>query len=259
MDVDISQYFALKSDETILHRLREGGLSVERYAERLRLHFTPVEDTRIEIPSEKLELKEYPELSKNRELARASVIKSLELLGLKTMPFSKTVKVNTKNYLKAFLIKSYYRGKALEAIMSRKEALAYFKNIAEELVRTSQNYPQYENISEMLLTSRGKTGLFYGAFDYTGFALSDGHVGEKCVRCKWAEAMKELNDPDYAYLVACHGDYDAVKKRNPAFLMTRLSTLAGGGPYCDFFYHDTRIHKDLSHPSKEFWEKLGKN
>ena len=68
--------------------------------------------------------------------------------------------------------------------------------------------------------------------------------------------MKELNDPELSYAVACHYDIEAAKNMNPKFVLTRKKTLMEGDDCCDFCYHDARVVETIIHPSEQFWNDL---
>jgi hypothetical protein len=95
----------------------------------------------------------------------------------------------------------------------------------------------------------------YASHNLIYFTLNSWKAGEKILRCKWHEVMKELKDPDFAYAVACHYDFEATKNINPSFVLTRTKTLMQGHEYCDFCMHDTR-HIAVTHPAKAFWNEL---
>ncbi len=55
----------------------------------------------------------------------------------------------------------------------------------------------------------------------------------------------------------CYSDFQGAQNLNPNFVLTRTKTLMMGDDYCDFYYHDTRKDKDLSHPRESEFEELG--
>ena len=93
------------------------------------------------------------------------------------------------------------------------------------------------------------------AHDMTIGKLDESSIIAKITRCRWAEIMNEF-DSELSYTLICYGDFEAQKKYNPNFILTRTQTLMQGAEYCDFCIHDTRFKKEIKHPSIEFWEKI---
>lgn len=200
-------------------------------------------------------IKSLPRLENDAELGVALAKKVIDLLEIEGTSGPETERtVDAKHYLRGYLFMDYYLAKSLESVMSKNMAIKYFQSMNDAHTRT-MTFPKMKKVSEMVFDGN-PTGAFKNAFNMTEFILDEGRSGCRADKCKWAEVMKELNDPDYAYAVACHYDFEAVRMRNSAFVLTRTGTLAQGKPYCDFFWHDTRVNKDLTHPPKEFWDKL---
>lgn len=195
-------------------------------------------------------------LSSDLELAKAGLLKNFDLMGFKIIPQDETLKINTKHYLRARLHKGYFLAKSLEAIMPKEEAISYYQKITDEQTRETgtNNHPQ--KAADYLFRNEKHTGAFIGAFNYAECELDAGRIAKKIKKCKWCEVLKEVNDPDYAYAVACHYDFEATKVENPAFTLTRTGTLIQGHSCCDFVWHDTRLDAALVHPGKELWDEL---
>lgn len=47
-----------------------------------------------------------------------------------------------------------------------------------------------------------------------------------------------------------------LKFKYPNFILTRKHTMMEGYDYCDFCYHNTRIKKDIIHPSEDYWKEF---
>jgi len=200
-------------------------------------------------------IRKHPHLNNDSKLGKALAGKVIELLKIKGTPDPESeMIVDAKPYLRGYLFIFYYLAKSLESVMPKSKAIKYFQSMTDAHTR-AMTFPKMKKVSEMVFDKK-PLGAFKNAFNMTEFVLDDGRSGCRADKCKWAEVLKELHDPDYAYAVACHYDFEAVRMRNSAFVMTRTGTLAQGRPYCDFLWHDTRINKDMTHPSKEFWENL---
>ena len=74
--------------------------------------------------------------------------------------------------------------------------------------------------------------------------------------CLWNEALTDLPDIELKYLVCCYGDFQGVKRENKHFVLTMEHTVVEGDPYCSCIVHDTRIDWKLTHPSREYWDKI---
>ena len=70
------------------------------------------------------------------------------------------------------------------------------------------------------------------------------------------EALDDLEDKELVYVICCHRDFKYAKMQNEHFVLTRHYTIAEGDPYCDKVFHDTRIDKEVTHPSKEFLDNI---
>lgn len=197
----------------------------------------------------------YPALAADQVLGTALVMKVLQLLGVARLcPPETLISVDAKQYLRGYLFIGYYLAKAFEPQLGQKGAIEAYQKIRDEFTRTVP-FEKAEHVSDFVFGDEGQ-GAFRNAFIMTDFTLDEGRSGSKVYKCKWAEVMKELNDPDFAYAVACHYDFEAAKMYNPAFHLTRSGTLIQGCPCCDFVWHDTRIDETLTHPGKEFWDAL---
>lgn len=200
-------------------------------------------------------LASYPALAAGQALGTALVMSILQFLGVARLCAPETrISADAKQYLRGYLFIGYYLAKAFEPQLSKKGAIEVFQKIRDEFTRTVP-FEKAEHVSEFVFGGEG-TGAFKNAFIITEFTIDEGKSGAKVCKCKWAEVMKELNDPDFAYAVACHYDFEAAKMHNPAFHLTRSGTLIQGRPYCDFVWHDTRLDAAIKHPGKEFWEAL---
>lgn len=203
-----------------------------------------------------IDASKYKVLCDDTALLKAAVLKNYDMMGLKEIPASGTLTINSKAYLRTFLVKAYYFAKSLELLMPKAEAVQYYQKLVDERTRKDGADAKVENVAEYLFKNTKMKGAFDGAFNYSECEPGPGRLAKAIKKCKWCEVLKEVNDPDYAYAIACHYDFEATKAENPAFALTRSGTLMHGKPYCDFLWHDTRIDQDLSHPPKEFWDAL---
>jgi hypothetical protein len=76
-------------------------------------------------------------------------------------------------------------------------------------------------------------------------------------RCLTHEALRDLNDPDIAYLASCYiGDAEEFNPGRTRYVR-RTQTLHHGD-FCDELYWDVDFHTDPEQPSLEFTRMLGK-
>jgi hypothetical protein len=198
------------------------------------------------------------ELENDRELSAAIICATFGYLGIKDFPGTDfKTSADAKNCLRGYLFVYYKLAKALETVLGKKEALNLYCSIVDEETKmTAAKFTKREKVTDAFMESDTRKGTFKGAFNVIEFITDDARFGEKVTRCKWAEVLSELKDPDFAYAVACHFDFEAVRAYNENFELTRNGTLAKGKPYCDFMYHDKRLSQKLEHPPEEFWDNL---
>ncbi len=204
-----------------------------------------------------LDAAQYTLLKHDPELHQASVLKNFEMVGFSEIPAQGTLTLNVMKYLRARLIKPYYFAKSLETLMPRAEALAYYRGLVDQHTRANGTGTKLDEVSGYLFEKAAPKGPLAAAFNFAECEPGPGRVAAKIKKCKWCEVLKEINDPEYAYSIACHYDFEATKVENPAFVLTRGGTLTQGRPYCDFLFHDTRIDKDPAHLPEDFWAKMG--
>lgn len=244
--------------DSFLEYLDEKGIDVSRYIARLMELLGEVDSTNIDLSVVDGYLGDCGRLSKYSSLGRAFIIKRANLAGLESCPApADKIRIPAKSYLRGVFVLNYFIAKALTSVMSKEEAIGLFNEFTDIQTRTKYQLPHYEKIAELLSANSPGSEVFAGGHDYTEFELNAGQVGCKVTKCKWHEVLKEFNDPDLEYAVICHYDFEAARCHNTNFKLTREGTLAQGRPCCDFVWHDERLDKELVHPGKEFWDKLG--
>ena len=86
--------------------------------------------------------------------------------------------------------------------------------------------------------------------------IAPGKYAYKNENCAWVEAMEELPDTEFKYLVCCYGDFQHATTSFENIVLTMEHTIAEGDPYCSRVLHDTRVDWKLHHPPKEFWDEF---
>ncbi len=258
MEVKTSQFFNVGRLDLWLHHMQQAGVAWQgAFRDRL-LSFYAVpqrlaaEGARIVLSPDNLQA-----LGGDLPLARAAVLKNFHLMRLEALPAGQAFTVNVKDMLRAYLHKSYFLAKSLEAVMPKPQAIEFHQKLVDVQTRAEGTSDHPQQVADHLFANQKLKGAFAEAFNYSERLLPGGRVAKKITKCKWCEVLREVNDPDYAYAVACHDDFEATKVENPAFTLTRAGTLIQGRPYCDFLFHDTRIDKDPAHLPEDFWVKMG--
>jgi len=157
----------------------------------------------------------------------------------------------------ARLIPRYYQAKLLTELMAREEAIILLKNFYDFSVATYRTVERHESITS-LYEDEVKRGAEREGFIWISALLNEGKFAGRTDICLVNEALKGFNDPELAYVIACHADFVVIQKMNKNFLLTRSSTLMDG-PFCESCVHDTRVVSKIEHPPREFFEKLDQN
>ncbi|MFX0061694.1 MAG: L-2-amino-thiazoline-4-carboxylic acid hydrolase [Candidatus Hermodarchaeota archaeon] len=213
-----------------------------------------VQEKAIDLPKilEKFEhLQNYPDLA---ELVFNLTIK-LYNLPPETNWEGEEIEILAKNFYRGLLFQAYYQLLTLTELMNRKEAIDLFIKHGEVYVLT---HPRVSKIDALEEFWKSTTDLADG--DEEVRIISEIINGKFIIRretCLWSEILKEAEDSELAYFVCCYGDYVSCKARNEHFVLTRNHSLLQGYAYCDKVFHDIRIDPDISHPSKEFFDKYG--
>ena len=216
-------------------------------------------DKSVLIPSLEVEildfkiLKNYPILS---EHATSYLLTLLKLPTFKQSPESFKVSVNVNDRLKSRLFFMYNMALSLKKIMSHEEAVSFFQAFTDKGTISARDPDQFIEKLGMMKEAGDKFQALFQSHNFINFKINEGVIGLKITKCKWYEVMKELNDSDLSYAVACHYDFEATRNMNPKFELTRIRTLMKGDDCCDFCYHDARIVESIIHPSEKFWQDL---
>jgi len=201
----------------------------------------------------------HPDL---RELIVRFVFKQLDLPAGYT-PGSGEVEVSSLNDARAWRRLSYHRVKALVDLLGREEGVPLYKEIVArklvaDRVERERSEEGEEEVSSVEQIGRAvKAWTDYGLADFTVAVLDDHMVLYRFDSCLTHEALKDLEDPDIAYLASCYvGDaeeFNAGRARR----LRRTQTLHHGD-FCDELYWDADFHTDPEQPSLEFTRNLGK-
>ncbi len=193
-------------------------------------------------------------LARDRELCLAVLLKMLELIKIPRLPqLDEKFKIHASLVYRGWLFIDAYIIKALETVLPREAALDYYKAFVDWRNLQIPLEP-YDKVSFHLFLHKLADGPLLHGVNCVEAEMDDSRAVSKITKCLPCEVLRELNDPQAAYAIICHGDFSLTQKRNPAFRLTREKALTLGMPYCGHVWHDTRVCKDLSHPGRRFWE-----
>jgi hypothetical protein len=258
MEVELTKYLnnELKKLDAFLNTVKISNReSLNLIIEFLALKY----EKSVSIPNLEIEYLEFTTLKNYSILSEQATNFLLTLLNFPTFklpPESLKVSVSVNDYLKSRLFFAYNMALSLKKIMSHKEAIIYFQAFVDKGTISARNPDEFIEKLGMMQEGIDDFQNLYQSHNFINFKINEGVIGTKTTKCKWHEVMKNLNDPDLCYAVACHYDFEAARNMNPKFELTRNKTLMKGDNCCDFCYHDTRIVESIIHPSEEFWENL---
>lgn len=154
---------------------------------------------------------------------------------------------------RASILPFYYRAKMLAETMERAEAIQLLKDYIDNAVR-NQEVQQYEDLDSLYERETQSSKENENSI-WSYVKVCEGKYASRTDRCEPYVVLKDFNDPELSYVVACYGDFTRARKFNENFVMTRTTTLMNG-PFCDTCFHDTRYVDKIEHPPREFFEKL---
>ena len=179
------------------------------------------------------------------------------------------VEVSSLNYFKSFARLSYHRTKACADVLGDESGIQLWKGIIARLLQDAkvkqerdqrqraergEQEPTLAETRERSIQQWTEMGLA----DFTAAIFDDEKVLYRFDRCLVPEALKDFEDPDFAYLCYCYtGDAEGFNAGR-AIHLRRTQTLHHSD-FCDEFYWDSRVHAEPpEQPSLEFTSKLGK-
>ena len=169
------------------------------------------------------------------------------------------VKTSTKALIQAWVYPSYYFLETLAETIDRKEAVELFKRYITHyyIEHPSPDRDKFVSLEKSLEKRlSGDTTASEWVIVHT--LLKEGKYAFKNKNCPTcADAMIDLPDVEFKYLVSCYGDYAKFRAYySDHLILTMEHTIIEGDPYCSRVLHDTRIDYDLRHPPKEFWDNF---
>ena len=201
-------------------------------------------------------------LKQYKPLARNSLNYFLSLLKIPLEANWEEEKQEVKNvdYFRSFAYPSYQNLVILSDTVGKEEAIKLYKIFVTEFMifKNKRTKGKYETLEEQ----REDEIRDFKENPYPGWVriestIENGKLHHRRDTCLLAEAIKDLPDKDFRYLVACYKDFQGTKINwNKDFVLTIGHTLIEGDTYCSCTIHDTKINWDLTHPPDEFWDSM---
>jgi hypothetical protein len=196
-------------------------------------------------------LRQYP------SLARLYLNYRFQLLQIvkETKWKREKVEVILRTWMRARYLPVYTNLQVLTETIPRDKAIQLYKHFVNDYMRKrvagmDDRYQTLEELREMLLDVE-KWGIVTNVSE-----VKDGKLIVRRDTCLHHSLLADIPDEELKFLVCCFGDYEGVRSFNKHFKLTMSGTLVAGDPYCDCVYYDTRITKELTHPSKEFFDSI---
>lgn len=174
------------------------------------------------------------------------------------------IEVTSFNDVREFRHLGYYLAKSCADIMGNEEGISFWKRIValqhRDHKKKVESAMKSKEAPELTMKERGdkyvKSWIDYGLADFARLDIDDHKVLFRFDICLTPEAMKDLNDPEWAYLSSCYVT-DAPEFNYGPQRLRRTQTLHTA-PFCDEFYWDPTVYDEPEQPVLEFTEKLGK-
>ncbi|MFX0183671.1 MAG: hypothetical protein ACFE95_11365 [Candidatus Hodarchaeota archaeon] len=202
----------------------------------------------------------YKNLNQFPDLNKASFNYFIHLLKLKDKSkWDTDVTISMKALIQAWVYPSYYFLQTLAETIDRKEAVKLFKRYITKYYIDHPSPDRDKFVSlEKMLEKRLSRDISVSEWVIVHTLLKEGKYAFKNKNCPTcADAMLDLPDVEFKYLVSCYGDYAKFRAYySDHLILTMEHTIIEGDPYCSRVLHDTRIDYDLRHPPKEFWDNF---
>ncbi|MGY5872960.1 MAG: hypothetical protein RTV72_11985 [Candidatus Thorarchaeota archaeon] len=159
----------------------------------------------------------------------------------------------------------YYMAKAGADVLGIDNGIEFWKKIVG--LRLTGYRMEYEKLvkegkldgsKEITMIERSDRSIkqwsTIGLGNFTRKIMDDHKILYRFDKCVTHEVLKDLNDPEYAYISSCYMG-DAPEHNFGHHYLRRTQTLHHGA-FCDELYWDPRVHEDPEQPSLEFTKNL---
>jgi len=161
----------------------------------------------------------------------------------------------------------YYLARAGSDVVGEEEGIELWKKVVSLRLR-DDNAEIEKKIEEFLNSGKKPRSMIersdsdikqwtdIGLGNFTRLIMDDHKILYRFDKCMTYEVLKDLNDPEYAYISSCYiGDAPSFNfPKRPQFLR-RTQTLHHGR-FCDELYWDPQVHEEPEQPSLEFTESM---
>ena len=194
-------------------------------------------------------LKRYPELIKVSIDLILSLLKTSEDYDWNPNEIS----ILRTDLARTNLLQFYYRAKLLTEVLAYDDAIQILKDYIDKTIE-DQEVEQFEDL-DSFFKNQEQTSKEQEDSIWSFMKISNGKYASRTDRCVPYMIMKDFNDPELSYIVACYGDFARAGKFNKNFVLTRTTTLMNG-PFCDTCLHDSRYVEKIEHPPMDFFKKI---
>jgi hypothetical protein len=155
---------------------------------------------------------------------------------------------------------NYYRVKAFEDVLGKKEGIKLYTDVLKLIVKEMRS--KEEPNEKDTVKSRGERAVNWwcksGVGDFTFKIYDENKIIYRFDKCVTHEVLKHHNDPDIAYIASCFiGDIDEWNEGE--FIHLKRTQTLHHADFCDELYWDTRAHDNPEIPSLDFTRKIGKD
>ena len=200
--------------------------------------------------------RKYSHLKEQQELVRLHFNFSMQLLQISGEQLEEdTAIIPNRNYWRIF-VPRYYQALVLSEIIGKEKTINLLKEFIDQYIFSVRFSIEKFNDLEALRSSHIKETHEGPGWVSVFSEVEDGEYIIRNENCLLVEALDDLEDKELVYVICCHGDFRYAEMQNEHFVLTRHYTIAEGDPYCDKVFHDTRIDKKITHPSKEFLDNI---
>ncbi|NPE09343.1 MAG: hypothetical protein GNW80_13740 [Asgard group archaeon] len=206
-------------------------------------------------------LANYKNISSNMKLSQlhGDLLRQILGISMEQTNSDNEIEVPSRIYWRAIVLTKIYQLESLVKTIGRAKAIDLFKQYLDQYyVHVKSTFKYYETLDELykehLEDSKTSTN---NEFAVTSSSVENGMYIIRNDNCPAVEALDDFEDKELIYVVICYPDFKWAEMTNEHFVMTRKYTVAEGDPYCDKVLHDSRIVKELKHPTKEFIDSMG--
>ncbi|NHJ31567.1 MAG: hypothetical protein FK732_01775 [Asgard group archaeon] len=169
-----------------------------------------------------------------------------------------SMKVKQGDYIRSYLIPSYYFLLVLTETIGREEGISLFKRYISQFLKNQKTTSDSGFTTLKDVFERRKKAVHHPS-DWVMIIglLSEAKYVFRNDNCLWIDALTDLPDNEIKYAICCYGDYQTANTySDEKTILTMEHTIAQGDPYCSRVKHDTRYDWNLEHPTKEFFDNM---